>query len=410
MRTTLVALSLASLSGHASAQALLPGQDDGIAFVCAPHQMSRIQADMARYLGGLGIRPQVFAMRRDDQPDAGTSTLHYTLIGPATDTSTLGLYRQSRYALGWGSVWLPGRAGRLQPVRTGSRKEIVLALMQHGRQTVFAGSACTVKALQEEVGLRQNIVAWSEHLHWGWPNGGSATWNTRYWHKGTPDTRWPLEVALRDVFINQKQYGVGCYTATKLVIVQAVLDYYRRMARQPKLVQHVIERLTADQEPLVDVEPPAMWDFEADYDRSEAHKPGKLVRIHPHVAPRNFVPGDWIYILNTDPVSSQKTGYEGSNAVYLGRNRFDDYYDDHAHSYTYEEKLGEVYQWRNGVFSRLRDAARIQPLTPRDFDRLSMTPALGGLVQSMRVVPYLFGHEPLPPLRQPSPEPASLAP
>jgi Protein-glutamine gamma-glutamyltransferase len=386
-----VLLAALALCGALPWQAALAASE-GIAFTCEAHQLDRIQADMAHYLKTLGIQAQLVDVARD----AAAGMLRYSLIGPPGDTSTLSLYKQPRYAVGWDTVMLPGRRQRLQAVRTSSRKEIVLALMQHGRQTVFAGQACSVQALKDHVGLRQNIVAWSEHLHWGWPNGGSATWNTRYWHKGTPDKRWPLDVALHDVFVNQRQYGVGCYTATKLVIVQAVVDYYRRVKHDPVLAKLVVDRLMGDHEPLVDVEPPAMWAFEDDFDRSEAAKAGKLVRIHSEVAARNFVPGDWLYMLNTDPVSRQKTGYEGSNAVYLGRNRFDDYYNDHAHSYTYEEKLGEVYQWRHGVFSRLRDAAKIQPLTQRDFEQLGLMPALGGLVQNMRVVPYLFGYETLP--------------
>ena len=116
------------------------------------------------------------------------------------------------------------------------------------------------------------------------------------------------------------------------------------------------------------------------------------------VAARHFVPGDWVFFRNTDPVSSRKTGYEGSNAIYLGRNRFDDYYNDNAHAYSYREKLDEVFQWRNGVFSRSRDADRIQPLAERDFEQLGATPADGGFVTDLRVYPYFFGTEELPAL------------
>jgi hypothetical protein len=88
----------------------------------------------------------------------------------------------------------------------------------------------------------------------------------------------------------------------------------------------------------------------------------------------------------------------GSNALYLGRNLFDDYYDDHDHAYTFNQKLDEVYQWRHGVFSRRRDAARVEHLDARAFDRLSLTPRQGGLVMGYRAVPYVFGYEPLPAL------------
>jgi hypothetical protein len=92
----------------------------------------------------------------------------------------------------------------------------------------------------------------------------------------------------------------------------------------------------------------------------------------------------------------KKTGYEGSNAVYLGGGKFDDYYNDHHHSYTYSEKVNEVYQWRNGVFNSHRDAAKITPITDDDIARLSETPKNGGLLLNFRVAPYFFSYENLP--------------
>ena len=142
-----------------------------------------------------------------------------------------------------------------------------------------------------------------------------------------------------------------------------------------------------DKDPLVDVEPGIMWSFEKDYDPKNLTQLGKLLTIQQNIAAKNFVPGDWAYILNTDPISSQKTGYEGSNAIYLGRNKFVDYYNDNNHAYTYLEKLDEVYQWRNGVFSRSRDAAKIKPLSSDDFERLGKSPSENGLIQSFRVFP-----------------------
>jgi hypothetical protein len=139
-----------------------------------------------------------------------------------------------------------------------------------------------------------------------------------------------------------------------------------------------------------------MWDSEKDFDPQELDRPGKLLKIKHDVMPMNFVPGDWIYFLNTDPVTYEKTGYEGSNAIYLGRNKFDDYYNDNHHSYTYFQKLNEVFQWRNGVFSRSRDFAKIKPLTAEDIERLSKRPAEGGLLKSIRVLPYFFAYEELP--------------
>jgi hypothetical protein len=199
-----------------------------------------------------------------------------------------------------------------------------------------------------------------------------------------------LGQAIDDVFANQSAYVIGCYTATKLVMVKGVLDFYDRVRQSPTLASFIRTRLLADQEPLYDVEPPSAWSFEPGFDPKESSRPGKLLSIIPDVAPKNFIPGDWVYFVNDDPVSKQKTGYEGSNAIYLGDDRFDDYYGENNHAFSYEEKLDEVFQWRNGVFSRERDASKRQPLTAEDLDRLSASPRRGGMVQSWRITPDFF--------------------
>jgi hypothetical protein len=279
-----------------------------------------------------------------------------------------------------------------------SKKEMVLALLQHGRLTQFRDKACDIAALQDNVAIRQNTVAWAQHLTWVWPDGERAEWNEKYWHRGTPKPGVALSVALNDVFMNQDKYAIGCYTATKLVVVQGILDYYSRIKKSPSQLKLVEDRLMHDQDPLVGIEPARAWDFEKDFDPHDLDHPGKLLKVKEGVRPMNFVPGDWAYFLNTDPVSYEKTGYEGSNAIYLGRNKFDDYYDDNNHSYSYYQKLDEVYQWRNGVFSRSRDFAKIKPLSPQDVARLSKRPAEGGLLKSIRITPYQFAYEELPQL------------
>ena len=54
------------------------------------------------------------------------------------------------------------------------------------------------------------------------------------------------------------------------------------------------------------------------------------------------------------------------------------------------QKLNEVYQWRNGVFSRTRDGYKATPLSEKDILALSASPENGGLVVSYRAVPYFF--------------------
>lgn len=361
--------------------------DDGVRFTCPPALLENIKNGMAAYLASLDIAPAWVA----EAADRKNGTLLYTLNTPADDTATLDLRRRPELGIGEEVVRLPAPRGKTRRVTTVSKKEILLALLQHGRLTEFRGADCSIEALKDQVGIRQNTVAWAENLEWGWPNGKSAAWNKKYWQHGTPRRGVPLHAALNDVFLRQEKYSIGCYTATKLTMLQGTLDYFRRVKRDPVQTGRLERRLQADSEPLVGIEPGKMWDFETDFDPGELDRPGKLLNIQYGVAARNFVPGDWVYFLNTDPASSKKTGYEGSNAIYLGRGKFDDYYNDNEHSYTFKEKLEEVFHWRNWVFSRTRDRARMKRLATPALERLIRTPAEGGLLTDLRVFPLASG-------------------
>lgn len=354
-------------------------------FLC-PAQLAQLQPDVTAYLRALRIpADQVL-----QSMDAHRGSLTLALTTPPDDTRTLDFASRPALALSPEWVYLPGANGTTREVATVSRKEIVLALLQHGRVTTLTGEACSIEAWVDLVGLRQNIVAWAENLNWVWPDGGRAQWNTKYWTRGTPKHGIPLHQAVLDAFVQQKKYSMGCYAATKLLVVQGVLDYYHRVKADPVRARRVEAALLTDGEPLLGVEPGRMWHFEKDYRPADGDQQGKLMTLEAGVAQGHFVPGDWAYFLNTDAATYEKTGYEGSNAIYLGGNRFDDFYNDHGHSYTYEEKLNEVYQWRHGVFSRRRDADKVKPLTPAQLKGLSRSPADGGLQLDIRVSPRLF--------------------
>lgn len=378
----------------ALAPPLAAGGEEGIRFACPPARLAQVESDMADYLAALGIGPSRVVKRLD----RAAGTLVYTLNTPPADTNTLTLSERPELAVAEEVVALPAGKGRVRRVHTVSRKEIVLALLQHGRLTELKGEACNLAVLRDHVALRQNTVAWAETLEWHWPDGGPARWHGRFWRRGTPRPGVALADALNDVFFNPGRYGIGCYTATKLVVVQGAMDYYRRVAPHAARQQLVEARLAADGDPLVDIEPGAVWDFEPDFDPRDSRRPGKLATLMAGVAPENFVPGDWVVFVNPDPATYGKTGYEGSNTIYLGRDRFADFYNDHHHGYSFRQKLDQVYQWRHGVFSRNRDAARAKPLAAADFQRLARAPADGGLLLPLRLVPYLFGAEELPPL------------
>lgn len=360
--------------------------NDSIIFSCNSNSLNHIQTSMAAYLTSLGIANNLVVTK----VDKANGLLAFTLNTPSDDTNTLQLKSKPEYAIKNNTVLLPSRNDEMRSVVTVSKKEILLALLQHGRRTEFSGQNCSINALKEQVNVRQNIVAWSENLNWNWPDGESAEWNTKYWHRGTPLVHVALHQAFGDAFKNQTKYTIGCYTAAKIVMVHSVLDYYRRVKNDQYQHNLVKERLMVDKEPLEYVEPGEMWSFEKDFDPEKRMQSGKILQIQYGIAPLNFVPGDWVYLSNTDPISSQKTGYEGSNTIYLGRNRFIDYYNDNHHAYTYQQKLNEVYQWRNGVFNRHRDAKKIEPLSKDDYIRLGGNPSAGGLVQDFRVFPINF--------------------
>ncbi len=356
-----------------------------VQFQC-PGQLDALQHDMAGYLHTLKIPARLVAQTVNTE----TGELTLTLTTPPNDTSTLDFYKRPEFALSTERVRLPAANGGTRTVKVASRKEIVLALLQHGRTTVFKDGACSVEALSDRVGVRQNIVAWATHLDLVWPDGDAAEWNEKYWHRGTPKPGVSVHTAVMDVFMHQNKYSIGCYTAAKLIMVQGTLDYYNRIKRDAERTRRVEERLLADGDPLVGIEPGKMWSFERDFDAEDMNHKGKLLRLQSDVAAGNFVPGDWTYILNTDTASWNKTGYEGSNAIYLGHNRMSDDYNDNNHSYTYEQKLDEVYQWRNGVFSRSRDAKKIKRLTPAQMKQLTYTPAEGGIQMDIRAIPRDF--------------------
>lgn len=363
--------------------------DEGIRFSCQPERLVAIQSGMAAYLNELGVSPRLVTSKLD----SANGVVVYTLNTPRQDTNTLDLRFRPELQINDDVVILPAKQRKFRKVVTVSKKEILLALLQHGRLTEFKSRACDLQALKDHVGIRQNIAAWGEDLNWVWPDGGAAKWNEKYWNRGTPKAGAPLHRALDDVFINQHKYAIGCYTASKLLMVQGTLDYFRRVENNPAQQKRLERRLLNDGEPLVNIEPCKMWDFEPDFDQNKLDCPGKLLRIEYGIAPGNFIPGDWVHFFNTDPVSYQKVGYEGSNPVYLGRNKFADYFNDHQHSYSYQEKLDEVYQWRNGVFSRSRDAEKRKPLNAEDVESLSLPPSQGGILTDMRAFPDFIGYE-----------------
>lgn len=364
----------------------------GIVFRCTDPQFAQLLPAVDAYLASYGLNQSLLSRQMNTQ----THTLSLRAADASASDDTLRLVDDVALGLTDELVELSARPGESNRVMTVSKKEILLAMLQPGRATHFEGVACDLQALKDHVGIRQNIVAWSEMLAWRWPDGGPARLNGKYWKRGSPIAGFPLHVAVNDVFINQGNYSLGCYAASKLVMIQGILDYYHRIKNDPVTVGQLESKLQQDGSPLSFTEPGVMWSFESDSTQEDRARPGKLLAIQFGIPSKHFIPGDWSYFLNTDPVTHEKTGYEGSNAVYLGRGKFSDFYNDHNHYYTYKDKLHEVFQWRNRVFNERRDVAKIQPLAAADYARLGNTPEHGGVQLDLRVFPLLFGYQEQP--------------
>lgn len=355
---------------------------DGLVLTCKNANMQELLPQLQGFLHTHGL-PAPYT-----KVSATPTTLSAILTYPASTTKL----HESPYFRHNPEVLRPKPGTGMVPVS--STTEILAALLSPGRTSTIdlttPTGQCDFSELEEHLAIRQNIVLWSTSLSWVFPDGGPAKWNTNFWNKGTPLQSTPAftVAAFADPFLHPVKYEIGCYTATKLVIAQAFLDYYSRLNPNPRKLEKVVRLLWSDNDPLVDIEPYGFWAFEQDHDNSLPQGPGKLMVESHGIAPNHFVPGDWSYFLNPDAISYAKAGYEGSNAIYLGRNRFDDYYADTERGYyTYEQKLDEVYQWRNGVFSRSRHANLIRPLTPAQLQQLALPPSQQGVVLPTRLIP-----------------------
>lgn len=357
----------------------------GLIFECSVDKLIQLKSELNTYKKELGIDATMYQVQERG------AQLRLSLKAPSS-YGTLYLRWDPKYNITEERISLPSAKGLVE-IETVSKKEILLALMHQGRETLFAGNACHIDALKEHVQIRQMIVAWSEHLHWSFPDGGPAQWNQRYWDQGNLKSGVSLDEALRDFFIQPDLCSVGCYTATKIVIIQGILDYFRRVKKDDVMADAIIKKLKSDDDVLVGIEPGAMWSFQKPMNPEEQKRLGKILKIQTKVTPLNFIPGDWVYFINNDPKSSEIDGYEGSNTIYMGRASFDDFYNDNQHHYLYNEKIQNIYNWRNGVFSRSRDYQGMQTLSGEQLHQFGLSPEEGGFLLENRAIPYFFGFE-----------------
>lgn len=363
-------------------------QKDGVVFICSKEEIIKLKSEMPMYFAELNIDPKLLVVSYS----IDGKQLGLVLNTPDDDTNTLNLGQRKELQIQDEIVELPMKDGKTRKVTTVSKKEIVLALLQHGRKTEFKNNACNILAFKDHVGIRQNTAAWTEHLGWEFPDGKAASWNPEYWDDSPLHKRGELHEAIADLFLTQDHYSMGCYSASKSVMAQGILDFYSRVRPDAQKLAAAEKAMLMDKEPLSNLEPGSAWDYIKSMTPEELKHPGKILIVQKDIAPKNFIPGDWVYIQNTDEPSSNMPGYEGSNAVYLGRNNFDDYYGETRDKhYSFEEKIDEVYQWRYGVFTGSEESLKKKKkITKEEFQQLLETPEKGGILINYRITPKIF--------------------
>jgi hypothetical protein len=363
-------------------------KSEGLRFSCDRRKLKLVHRQMQSLFDLLGIDPSLV----ETKLNASRRSLEYVLKTPSEDTSTVDFSKRAQFKLSDELIKLPLEDGSVKEVSAVSKKEILLAIMQHGRLTEFSGEDCSVKSLVEHIGIRQNISAWVEGTRWKWPDiefGGKVKWNEKYWNRGDLLPGVKPSTALADIFKDPKKYQLACYTMAKVAMAHGIMDYYTRINPNPSIVKKIESQLMSDNEVLTDIDPTLDVDNVTAVERGQPVKDavevvqsGKILGAQLGVAANNWVPGDWGYFLNPERVSAGKAGYEGSNSIYMGRDKFDDYYDEHKGSYTFREKLEEVYQWR--------DKSIQEPITEVLLKQLIRTPGNGGIVENYRNVPFLY--------------------
>ena len=190
---------IAETENTKSSLAPKPAEVSGIKFSCSEKELTKINRDMRTYFRELGISTKLVSQVMPDK-----ASLIYTLNTAPLDTNTLDFRLRKEYRIKDDILRLPIKSGGSRAVKTVSKKEILLTLLQHGRLTSLNGAACTIDALRDHVAIRQNIVAWTDNLAWGWPDGERAFWNTTYWDSGTPLNKVSLDMPCLILFYSKK--------------------------------------------------------------------------------------------------------------------------------------------------------------------------------------------------------------
>lgn len=385
-----------------SAAAVSPSSfKDGVLFNCGRSTNQVLHKQMIEFLDGLQIERQHYSLYFSSNGDQ----MGFVLSTPADDHNTLRLSQRPEYNIKPDWIRLPIDT-KDKPVV--SKKEIVLSLFQHGRLTEFKREACDIQSFKDHIGIRQNIVAWVEKKRFIFPGRNSSAFNPVYWKdyarwNTDPIKYGPIAVqAIHDIFTT-RGYRMGCLTAAKVSMLHGITDYYTRIRPDEFRLKKAIESLFAYGEPLQDPDPGFIWkDFRDTTQAELSRTEGKFLEATIEVSKFNFVPGDWVYFKNTHLASSRTRGDEGSNAIYLGGNNFNNFYNlpfspdlagkTYPSTYTTEQKVSIIASWGGKV-----PPGKI--VDPNLFNRLMESPSRdkdgyiiydGGFLLRHRLTPRVF--------------------
>ena len=370
----------------------------GIRFDCKPVEIEKIKKDMVQYFTELEFPASMIHMHRCDKGNS----ICYTLNTHRNDTNTMDLTTRPELDILPEILEYKRGDGKIIKDAFTSKKEVLAALMQHGREYVLSGPRCSVEVLRDHVGVRQNIAKWGKisRLRWDFPEAWElkngklvleskyAKMNPAVWGamkdpllpKGTaPHT------AVEDAFIGSFSYSIGCTTAAKLVMVHGIMDYYRNVKKDKEMADYLNK--IAKRAPL------------SQPDRSNVIPGGYISRQY-DVDTNNIIPGDWVYIKNTDKKSSERPGYEGTNTIYIGEGFFTKFYKNapgsrHGSPYYLNEprevdldhKTQEVFNWRFYIHEDYKNNPKRTFLTHQEVEDLRRSPddrTKPGLFESSR--------------------------
>ncbi|MGH7194724.1 MAG: hypothetical protein ACREJM_14490, partial [Candidatus Saccharimonadales bacterium] len=345
--------------------------------------VARVGAQMRQLLTRLGWTADQVRVRKSPQG----LWIGYSLNSAPRETDTFALARQPRLGLAPEMVAYVDRHGTRQTMALVSQKEILAAMLQPGRSCVFGGEHCSAEKLQEHLAIRQNIVYWGSRTDWVFPADKTYRYNTaEFWQPMTGDD-WTIRPGVRaiqaiaDAFTGKFDYQIGCTSACRFIAAQGVLDYFHRVQASTAMLAR-LEQSLDPRRPFVELTPTV--------DRDGAYrKDGRLFDRQFNVPWNHWVPGDWGWIKNLDPKSSEELGSEGCNLIYAGGGIFVNYYPERPPK-TLDESIRRVYCWQFGL-----DEGELQ-IRPDIAERLRQDPRAGGMLRDVRDVPKLFGASPVP--------------